>query len=131
MAAAGIARGTALYLGAVNVGSAALFAYDKHQATQHAHRVPERRLCQTALFGGWAGGLLAMQLFRHKTKKKSFQRKYVEAIMTNTVAALPLGIALWASPPIRAAFARDFSRMVLKRPPPKWGGGRKPPRMRR
>lgn len=131
MASAVIARGMVIYAGAVNIGSAGLFAYDKHQAIQQAHRVPERRLCQTALMGGWAGGLLAMQLFRHKTKKKSFQRKYVEAIMTNMVAVLPLGIALWTSHPLRSAFTRDMTRFFLRRQPPNIGGNRKPPRMRR
>lgn len=132
MAASLLARSTFLYLGSVNIGTAVLFAYDKHQATQHSPRISERRLCQTALLGGWPAGLLAMQLFRHKTKKKSFQRKYVESIGTNAIAAVPLGIALWASPPVRSAFMRDFAKFVVRRTqPPRWGGGRKPPRMRR
>lgn len=128
-----LARGTLLYLTTVNVGTAALFAYDKHQASQRAHRVSERRLCNTALLGGWPGGLLAMQLFRHKTRKTSFQRKYVGAIGSNTIVVLPAVLLLAAFPPLRAAFANDIARLLGRRPPPsrRWGGGRTPPRWRR
>lgn len=128
-----VARGTLLYLASVNAGSAALFAYDKRQAHLQRHRVSERRLCQTAAWGGWAGGLLAMHLFRHKTRKQSFQRKYVGALARNAVTVvLPLAaVAMWM-PPLRAAFAADFARVFRGPPPPRrWGGGRKPPRMRR
>lgn len=65
-----LARGTILYLGAVNMYSFGLFGYDKMQAARGEWRVPERKLCQTAVYGGSAGGLLAMQAFRHKTRKK-------------------------------------------------------------
>lgn len=133
MAASAVSRSVCIYLGAVNLGTAALFAYDKHQATQHSRRVSEKTLCQTATFGGWPAGLVAMQLFRHKTRKKSFQRKYVDAMSTNAMAAIPLGVVLYASPPVRAAFVRDFRRLITggSRPPSRWGGGRNPPRWRR
>lgn len=65
-----LARGTLLYLGTVNLGSVALFGYDKFQAQREEYRVSEKALCRSAWAGGWAGGLVAMQLFRHKTRKK-------------------------------------------------------------
>ncbi len=65
-----LARGALIYLGAVNLGAAALFGYDKMQAARGAWRVPERTLCQSATLGGWPGGFVAMQTFRHKTRKK-------------------------------------------------------------
>ena len=68
--AALLARSTLLYLGTVNIGSAALVGYDKAQAVRGKWRVSERTLCQSAVIGGWAGGLVAMQVFRHKTRKK-------------------------------------------------------------
>lgn len=65
-----VARSALLYLGAVNLGAAGLFGYDKLQAERGAWRVSEHTLCQSATLGGWAGGLLAMQTFRHKTRKR-------------------------------------------------------------
>lgn len=65
-----VARGTLLYLGSVNVGSAVLFGFDKVQAQRGEWRVSEKALCRSAIYGGWAGGLVAMQLLRHKTRKK-------------------------------------------------------------
>lgn len=47
------ARGSLVYLGAVNAGAAALFGYDKLQAQAGAWRVSEADLCKTALAGGW------------------------------------------------------------------------------
>lgn len=124
-----LARGAALYLGAVNVGSAGLFAYDKMQATRGGWRVPERRLCTSAAAGGWVGGLLAMQVFRHKTKKQSFQRKYVSAITTNAAVLLPVLFVMSQSP----GFRYHFSAAVRSAAKPFGGKGNKrnPPRYRR
>lgn len=125
-----IARSTLFYLSAVNAGSAGLFAYDKFQASRGGWRVPERQLCTTALAGGWAGGLMAMQMFRHKTRKQSFQRKYVSAITRNAVVLLPALFFLSRAP----AFRYHFSAAVkgLARPfRGKGGNKRNPPRYRR
>lgn len=64
------ARAIAVYLAGVNVGAAGLFGWDKLQATAGGWRVSERDLCRSAVAGGWLGGLLAMHLFRHKTRKE-------------------------------------------------------------
>jgi uncharacterized membrane protein YsdA (DUF1294 family) len=79
MAARLAAAGTVFYLGVVNVGAFGLFGYDKFQAANGGWRVRETDLCKSALFGGWLGGMVAMQAFRHKTLKTSFQEKYVAA----------------------------------------------------
>lgn len=54
---------------------AALFLYwnDKRQARADQWRTPENVLHAVELAGGWPGALLAQQLFRHKTRKVSFQ----------------------------------------------------------
>ncbi len=123
-----LARGTIFYLGSVNVGSVALFGYDKMQAKRGEQRVSEKALCRSATFGGWAGGLLAMQLFRHKTRKKvrsalrfvqpliinttqSFQQKYVAAIGQNFASMGLAMILLTRSPQVRAAFSRELSNV--------------------
>lgn len=47
---------------------------DKSASTRvNARRIPEMRFYITALLGGTPGVLLGMYLFRHKTKKVSFQ----------------------------------------------------------
>lgn len=49
-----------------------LFAYDKHCATFGKWRIPEWVLVICSVFMGAFGGLCAMVLFNHKTKKKLF-----------------------------------------------------------
>lgn len=53
----------------------AFFAYwrDKRSAERDAWRTPEQSLHLLELLGGWPGALLAQQVFRHKTRKLSFQ----------------------------------------------------------
>ncbi|CAM3884274.1 hypothetical protein CCOS865_02988 [Pseudomonas reidholzensis] len=50
-----------------------LYWQDKQQARAQAWRTPEKVLHASELCGGWPGALLAQQLFRHKTRKVSFQ----------------------------------------------------------
>lgn len=67
-----------------------LFALDKWFAKRRKWRIRERTLLICLLLFGAPGGLLAMVLFRHKTKHTSFW-------LTGTMALL-LQIALaWAS----------------------------------
>lgn len=46
---------------------------DKHKARADQWRIPENVLHALELAGGWPGALLAQQVFRHKTRKLSFQ----------------------------------------------------------
>lgn len=50
-----------------------LYWQDKQQARTQAWRTPEKVLHASELLGGWPGALLAQQLFRHKTRKVSYQ----------------------------------------------------------
>jgi uncharacterized membrane protein YsdA (DUF1294 family) len=50
-----------------------LYWMDKRSALADRRRVPENRLHLAGLLGGWPGALLAQQMFRHKTRKASFQ----------------------------------------------------------
>lgn len=59
-------------LGAVNVAAFAAMGIDKAKAKAGAWRVPEATLFLLAVLGGSVGGILGMQLFRHKTKHKTF-----------------------------------------------------------
>ena len=51
----------------------AAYALDKAAARGGHRRTPENTLHLLALLGGWPGALLAQQVFRHKTRKLSFQ----------------------------------------------------------
>lgn len=50
-----------------------LYALDKSAAKSNRWRIEENTLHLCGLIGGWPGALLAQCLFRHKTKKTSFQ----------------------------------------------------------
>ncbi len=49
-----------------------LFGYDKNAARTHQWRIPEKVLLGLSILGGAVGGLLGMQVFRHKTRKNYF-----------------------------------------------------------
>ena len=59
--------------GVVSVVTFLLYWSDKRKARADAWRTPENVLHALELAGGWPGALLAQQLFRHKTRKVSFQ----------------------------------------------------------
>lgn len=51
----------------------AAMGIDKTLAKRGAWRIPEKTLFLLAVFGGALGGIIGMQLFRHKTKHISFK----------------------------------------------------------
>ncbi|NWD78001.1 DUF1294 domain-containing protein [Pseudomonas gingeri] len=53
----------------------AFFLYwsDKRKAREEVWRTPEKVLHAIELLGGWPGALIAQQVFRHKTRKVSYQ----------------------------------------------------------
>ena len=52
------------------------YGWDKRQAKRDGWRVPEKTLHSIDAVGGWPGGLIAQQLWRHKTRKTPFQIKF-------------------------------------------------------
>ena len=62
-----------LYLLAVNAVTFLLYGIDKRKAQKGKWRIPERTLLILPLFGGSVGGILGMQMFRHKTKHWYFR----------------------------------------------------------
>ena len=71
----------------LNIGSFALFAFDKAAAGRNRSRVPELVLLLSALLGGALGALCGVKLLRHKSSKYSFQIKLL--------LVLALQIAAW------------------------------------
>lgn len=49
-----------------------LFGYDKIQAQKGGQRISEKALLIISILGGAIGGLLGMQIFRHKTRHLHF-----------------------------------------------------------
>lgn len=61
-----------IYLGIINLVTFVAFAIDKMNAVGHRSRIRIVTLLGLALIGGSFGGLLAMYLLHHKTKKDYF-----------------------------------------------------------
>ena len=61
-----------LYLILINVITFILFTLDKKRARSRQWRIPESTLLFVSLLGGAVGGLIGMQIFKHKTKKMKF-----------------------------------------------------------
>ncbi len=61
-----------LYLSA-SVITFVLYWLDKKKAGNNSRRIPEARLHFFESLGGWVGALPAQQIFRHKTRKPSYQ----------------------------------------------------------
>lgn len=75
-----------------------LYGLDKWAAIREAQRTPESTLQFCALLGGWPGALLAQQVFRHKSRKRSFQIMFWFAVVLNCsvlgFVSSPTGAAL-------------------------------------
>ncbi|MFE5410693.1 DUF1294 domain-containing protein [Microbacterium sp. NPDC056569] len=75
----------ALY-GAASVVAFAAYGIDKSAARRQAARISEQTLLILGLVGGWPGALVAQQLFRHKTRKRSFRRVFWGTVSVNILA---------------------------------------------
>jgi uncharacterized membrane protein YsdA (DUF1294 family) len=78
-----------------------LYAFDKSAARQSRRRIPEATLHLWSLLGGWPGALAAQQVFRHKTRKLSFQIVFWLTVLVNSAALA------WALATSRAESPRD------------------------
>lgn len=73
---AGLRSPVMAWLVGISVATLAFYAYDKAAAGSSRLRIPERVLLGLALLGGTPGALLGMVLFRHKTRKGPFLRRF-------------------------------------------------------
>ncbi len=60
------------YLILINLYTWMMYGIDKWKALNGRWRIPEKVLLVIAAAGGSLGGLIAMKLFHHKTRKKRF-----------------------------------------------------------
>lgn len=70
-----------IYLVLINLITFFFFALDKYKASGEFRRTPEKTLWLLSLIGGSVGAVAAMYLFRHKTKKHSFQAVFLIIIL--------------------------------------------------
>jgi uncharacterized membrane protein YsdA (DUF1294 family) len=73
---------------AASVGTFVAYAFDKSAAQSGRWRTSERTLHLLALVGGWPGALIAQRVFRHKSRKPSFQAGFILTVVLNCVALL-------------------------------------------
>lgn len=78
-----------VWLAAFNAAAFLAFGFDKWRSRRSSRRLSEFTLILLGALGGWPGGLLGMNLFRHKTAKGTFQFKYA-------LALIPFVAELWA-----------------------------------
>jgi uncharacterized membrane protein YsdA (DUF1294 family) len=83
------------WYGAASLVSLALYGYDKRQAKRNGWRVSERTLHLAALAGGWPGGLVAQQLFKHKRQKRPFMRVFFAIVALHGAALGAAGYLIW------------------------------------
>ncbi len=60
------------YFITINVINFLLFAIDKQKAKRNQWRIPEAWLFFISLIGGSLGGIISMNIFKHKTSKIGF-----------------------------------------------------------
>jgi uncharacterized membrane protein YsdA (DUF1294 family) len=67
----------------LSVATFAIYGWDKRAAQAGRRRTPENTLHLLSLAGGWPGALVAQRLFRHKTRKRSFQVAFWFTVVAN------------------------------------------------
>ena len=67
--------------------------HDKRLSHTRKRRIPERTLFLLAIFGGALGGVLGMQIFRHKTQHPKFYLGFP------LIALVQWGLVIWAMLP--------------------------------
>ena len=80
-------KAVALWMLVVSVVSFVTYRTDKQAALKNTWRVPENKLHFLDLIGGWPGGLIARQLWRHKTTKTSFVVTFWLTVIINIIAS--------------------------------------------
>ncbi|MFN3912866.1 DUF1294 domain-containing protein [Hyphomonas sp.] len=78
--------------GVASVACFAGYGLDKLAANQKAWRVSETILLLIGLVGGWPGGILGQEIFRHKTQKRSFRTLFWMSVAINMAAFVQINV---------------------------------------
>src|SRR5688500_10314847 len=68
---------------AASVATVVAYGFDKSAAENNRWRVKESTLHMLALLGGWPGAFIAQRIFRHKSRKQSFQIGFMITVILN------------------------------------------------
>lgn len=79
----------------INLLTLLIYGADKLAATRGWQRVPEITLLMLGVLGGWIGGVLGQQLFRHKTQKQPFKTYFMLSVVVNLLVILLIGYWLY------------------------------------
>lgn len=74
-----------IYLVFINILNIFLFGIDKSKAKHNSKRISEKSLFLVSFIGGVFGAILAMMLFRHKTRKTGFKLAIFLLILWNLI----------------------------------------------
>jgi uncharacterized membrane protein YsdA (DUF1294 family) len=70
----------------LSILSFCLYGFDKYRATNSGWRLRENMLHVVDFLGGWPGGFLAQQYFRHKIWKRPFQYIFWVTVLLHNIA---------------------------------------------
>ena len=77
-----------IYLVAINLAAFFAMGLDKWKAKRNAWRIPEKTLFLLVILGGSVGGVLGMQIFRHKTRHWYFKWGFPAILVVHLILAL-------------------------------------------
>ena len=75
----------------INIFNFCLFTMDKEKARKRKWRIPEAWLFFISFIGGSLGGLLSMNIMKHKTNKASFTLGMPILLIVNFISWFYLG----------------------------------------
>ena len=78
-----------IYLITINFITFCFYGYDKYQAIHQKFRIPEIVLHILAIAGGSFGAFAGQYIFRHKTKKLTFQIVFI------LIAIVQISLIIW------------------------------------
>ena len=83
-----------IYLLIINIVTFALYGIDKWKAIHNKWRIREATLLITAFIGGSLGAFIAMQTFRHKTRKWYFKYTIPVMLVVHVIVLILLVVKL-------------------------------------
>ncbi|GAA1694202.1 hypothetical protein GCM10009808_09110 [Microbacterium sediminicola] len=104
---ASLVVGLPLWLAAVylvmSVVAFAAYGLDKAAAAADRRRISEKTLLTLGVLCGWPGALIAQQVFRHKTRKRSFRRMFWVTVVLNLLVLVAVTLLVAMIPDARDA----------------------------
>ena len=101
-AVAAVLRGVPSWAGLRYAGASALcfalYAIDKSAARSGRDRIPESMLLSLGFVGGWPGAIVAQQVLRHKTAKRTFRIRFWLSVIANVALFAWATMVLTRSP---------------------------------